>query len=48
LHEAETHLLMAGRLGYSSADETARLLAQGGEVGRLIGGLMRSLRAAQS
>jgi four helix bundle protein len=48
LHEAETHLLIARRLGYSSADDTARLLAQSGEVGRLIGGLMRSLRAAQS
>ncbi len=48
LHEAETHLLIAGRLGYSSADDTARLLTQSGEVGRLIGGLMRSLRAAQS
>jgi four helix bundle protein len=47
LHEAETHLLIAGRLGYSSADDTAGPLTLAGEVGRLIGGLMRSLRAAR-
>jgi four helix bundle protein len=47
LHEAETHLLIASCLDYISED-TADLLAQGGEIGRLISGLMRSLRAGPS
>jgi four helix bundle protein len=44
LHELETHLLIAQDLGYLRASATDVLLEQCAEVGRLLGGLMRSLR----
>jgi four helix bundle protein len=40
----ETHLLIAQRLHYQQPDTTNRLLTDCAEVGRIIGGLMRSLR----
>ena len=44
LYEVETHLLISRRLGYVD-DSTSELLArQTEEVGRLLGGLIRSLR----
>lgn len=46
LHEAETHLLIAERLHYTDEPTSQRLLAQAAEVGRLIYGLMRSIRAS--
>src|SRR5690348_7409252 len=48
LHETETHLLIARRLGYLDEQSCTRLLAQSAEVGRLISGLMRSLRSANA
>ena len=44
LHELETHLLIAQRLGYLSQAALAPLLAQTDEVGRLLSGLIRSMR----
>ena len=44
LHELESHLLIARRLGYFDEAGCAALLAQTAEEGRLLGGLMRSLR----
>jgi four helix bundle protein len=44
LHELETHLLIAQRLGYLSQAALAPLLAQSDEVGRLLSGLIRSMR----
>jgi four helix bundle protein len=44
LHETETHLLIARRLGYIHERACTSILAQSAEVGRLISGLMRSLR----
>jgi four helix bundle protein len=44
LHETETYLLIARRLGYIDQRARTGLLAQSAEVGRLISGLMRSLR----
>jgi four helix bundle protein len=45
LHEVETHLLLAERVRYLSPDHCAALLEQTSEVGRLLGGLMRSIQA---
>jgi four helix bundle protein len=44
LHELETHLLIALRLSYLSQAGLAPLLAQTDEVGRLLSGLMCSMR----
>jgi four helix bundle protein len=44
LHELETHLLIAQRLGYLGQAALAPLLAQSDEVGRLLSGLIRSMR----
>jgi four helix bundle protein len=44
LKEVETHLLIGQRLGYSDQPTTERLLAQCAEVGRILGGLMKSMR----
>jgi len=46
LHELETLLLIALDLGYIDGAACDALLAQTGEVARLIGGLLRRLRAA--
>jgi four helix bundle protein len=48
LREAETHLLLAQRLGYSDEAVCEALMRQAAEVGRLLLGLMRSLRAPRS
>ena len=44
LHELETHLLLAERLRYLQAELCGTLLHQTDEVGKLLSGLMRSLR----
>ena len=44
LYEAETHMMLAGRLGYLDDPGMETLLRQTEEVGRLLGGLIRSLR----
>jgi four helix bundle protein len=41
--EVDTQLRIAGRLGFLSESETLHLVAQTGEVGRLIRGLSKSL-----
>jgi four helix bundle protein len=43
LAELETHLLLAGRLGYAGKDRLGALWRQAQEVGRLLNGLIRSL-----
>jgi four helix bundle protein len=45
LHELETHLYIALDLAYLDAAACDALLEQTAEVGRLLNGLMRSLRA---
>jgi four helix bundle protein len=45
LHEMETHLLLGQRLGYMPAADAESLLTHSAEVGRLLTGLIRSLRA---
>ena len=44
LREAETQILIAQRLNYLSESATNRLMHMAGEVGRLLNGLMASLR----
>ena len=44
LREVETQLLIGHRLGYLGEAALAPLMDQAGEVGRLVQGLMRSLR----
>ena len=44
LYEAETHLLIANGLQYVDAATCDALLVQAAEVGRLIGGLIRSIK----
>ncbi len=44
LAELETHIQIAGRLDYLNTKQTKRLLERTGEVGRMLNGLMRSLR----
>ncbi len=46
LREAETYLLLAQRLDYVDATTSEDLLRQTAEAGRLLLGLMRSLRPA--
>jgi four helix bundle protein len=46
LHEVETHILIATRLGYVEESGSDQLIRQCAEIGRLIYGLMRSLREA--
>jgi four helix bundle protein len=43
LCEAETQIVIAGRLWYIKADASEKLMLRAGEVGRLINGLTRSL-----
>ncbi len=45
LAESETHLILAGRLGYLSRMEQEPLLAQAAEIGRMLSGLTKSLRS---
>jgi four helix bundle protein len=44
LMELETHFLVAGRLGYLKLESLDRLLDQTAEVGRMLAGLIRSLK----
>ncbi len=44
LHEAETHLLIAQRLGYLDDQACETLLDQAAEIGRVLHGLKNSLR----
>ncbi len=43
LFEAETQIIVAGRLGYATDDEVGPLLQMVDEVGRMISGLIASL-----
>jgi len=42
--EVETHLQLAGRLGYVGTSDVETLLASTAELGRMLHGLRRSLR----
>ena len=44
LAELETHLRLAGALGYATASQIDEAIALAGDVGRLLGGLSRALR----
>lgn len=44
LHETETQLMLVERLDYHHQETTRALLQQSAEVGRLVNGLMKSLR----
>jgi len=44
LHEAETQIMLGERLDYHRTETTHALLQQSAEVGRLLNGLMKSLR----
>ena len=46
LCEAETHLLIAQRLGYSNRETLEPTMRQAAEVGRLLNGLIRKLQRA--
>ena len=43
LREVETQVLIAGRLGYSTQENTDGVMQRAAEVGRLLNGLMASL-----
>lgn len=45
LFEVETHLVIARRIGYIDEATATALLEQAAEVGRLLHGLMRSVRS---
>jgi len=45
LMELETELMAAGRLGYIPEPDVRRALSATAEVGRMLAGLTRSLRA---
>jgi len=42
--ELETHLFIAGKLGYLKQNELEPLLSRTAEVGRMLAGLTRALR----
>ena len=44
LMELETHFVLAGRLGFLKAELMNQLLDQTAEVGRMLAGLIRSLK----
>jgi four helix bundle protein len=46
--ELETHFLLAGRLSYLNHDELTGILSQAEEVGRMLAGLIRSLKKSRS
>ncbi|HSK10050.1 MAG TPA: four helix bundle protein [Vicinamibacterales bacterium] len=46
LMELETQVRLARRLGYSNEERAGEVLSRSGEVGRMLHGLIRSLRAA--
>lgn len=45
LMEFETQITIAGRLAYVTAEEMQRILELSGDVGRLLAGLIRALKA---
>ena len=45
LAETETFLILAQRLGMATSEQTAPLLSQASDVGRMLNGLKRSLRS---
>jgi four helix bundle protein len=45
LKELETQIIVAGRLTYATPAQTARVLAEAEVVGKMLGGLIRSLKA---
>ncbi|MBV9866805.1 MAG: four helix bundle protein [Abitibacteriaceae bacterium] len=47
LAELETHIEIAQRLAYISSEDAQNILAQTSTVGRLLNGLLRSLRNSQ-
>jgi four helix bundle protein len=47
LKELETHLLLIGRLGYRTTNDSEQILSQCPEVGRMLAGLSKSLRGKQ-
>ena len=47
LMELETHFLIAGRLGYLEVKSMNQLLDQTAEVGRMLAGLIRSLKSSR-
>jgi len=47
LMELETHFLIAGRLGYLEVEPMNQLLDQTAEVGRMLAGLIRSLKSSR-
>ncbi len=46
LAELETHIQIAGRLGYIEEEEISRILDYSSEIGRMLNGLRRSLTPA--
>ena len=44
LAEAETLLILAGRLGYTSDEKLEAIMADAAEIGRMLSGLAQSLR----
>src|SRR5579863_4069176 len=48
LYELETQIVIAGRLGYVRADETANLLTEAKELGRTLNALIASLKPLSS
>jgi len=45
LQELETQVIISERLGFSSTTEAGDVLAESEVVGKMLGGLLRSLRA---
>lgn len=45
LKETETHIIIAERLSYATHAQAERILSQAEEIGRMLGGLIRSLKA---
>jgi four helix bundle protein len=48
LMELETHFLVAERLRYLKENELTQLLNQTGEIGRMLAGLIKSLKKSRS
>src|SRR5436189_2788062 len=48
LKELETHLIVSEKLLYLTASQTERLLTKRGELGRMLGSLIRKLKTSSS
>ncbi len=46
LKEVETHAIIAGRLSYATQAQGERLLSRTDEIGRMLGSLIRKLKAS--